>query len=170
MSIWYDYVQEQAPKYGLDPKLAAAVMRQESRGNPEALSPAGAIGLMQLMPATGRQVAREIQLPYSGLDTLTDREREVQRSNRLELQVADLNIDLARRQVDLTERDFYPRVNLQGNYARRGEDWDVGGGEGRGSGVRSGRARGGGRRSRRRRGRDRSRAEQGRRGSSSGRP
>ena len=35
-------------------------------------SRAGAIGLMQLMPATGRDVAKEIQLPYSGLDTLTD--------------------------------------------------------------------------------------------------
>jgi len=28
--------------------------------------------LMQLMPTTGRNVAKEIQLPYSGLDTLTD--------------------------------------------------------------------------------------------------
>ena len=35
-------------------------------------SRAGAVGLMQLMPATGRQVAREIQLPYAGLTTLTD--------------------------------------------------------------------------------------------------
>ena len=35
-------------------------------------SSAGAVGLMQLMPATGRQVAREIRLPYSGLATLTD--------------------------------------------------------------------------------------------------
>ena len=35
-------------------------------------SRAGAIGLMQLMPATGRQVAQEIKLAYSGLDTLTD--------------------------------------------------------------------------------------------------
>ena len=35
-------------------------------------SRAGAIGLMQLMPATGRKVAREIRLPYAGLNTLTD--------------------------------------------------------------------------------------------------
>ena len=35
-------------------------------------SSAGAIGLMQLMPSTGRKVARAIRLPYSGLDTLTD--------------------------------------------------------------------------------------------------
>ena len=52
------------------------------------------------------------------------------RSNRLELQVADLNIERAQRQVDLTEREFYPTINLQGNYARRGEEWDVSGGEG----------------------------------------
>lgn len=52
------------------------------------------------------------------------------RSNRLEILIAELNIDLAKRQVDLTERDFFPKVNLQGNYARRGEDWDVSGGEG----------------------------------------
>ena len=35
-------------------------------------SHAGAIGLMQLMPATGRQVARELRIPWSGLATLTD--------------------------------------------------------------------------------------------------
>jgi outer membrane protein TolC len=52
------------------------------------------------------------------------------RANRLELQVADLNIDLAQRQVDLSEKDFFPTINLQGNYARRGEEWDVSGGEG----------------------------------------
>ncbi len=35
-------------------------------------SSAGAVGLMQLMPATGRDVARDIRLPYRGLATLTD--------------------------------------------------------------------------------------------------
>ena len=35
-------------------------------------SSAGAIGLMQLLPETGRKVAREIKLPYFGLDTLTN--------------------------------------------------------------------------------------------------
>ena len=35
-------------------------------------SRAGAVGLMQLMPATGRQVAREVKIAYSGIDTLTD--------------------------------------------------------------------------------------------------
>ena len=51
---------------------ALGIARSESLFMRDVRSRAGAIGLMQLMPATGRQVAREIKLPYSGLDTLTD--------------------------------------------------------------------------------------------------
>ncbi len=51
---------------------AYGIARSESLFMRDARSSAGAIGLMQLMPATGRQVAREIKLPYSGLATLTN--------------------------------------------------------------------------------------------------
>ena len=51
---------------------AYGVARSESLFMPDIQSSAGAIGLMQLMPDTGKQVAREISLPYSGLSTLTD--------------------------------------------------------------------------------------------------
>ena len=51
---------------------ALGIARSESLFMRDVRSRAGAIGLMQLMPATGRQVARENKLSYAGLDTLTD--------------------------------------------------------------------------------------------------
>jgi len=41
-------------KRGDNMKLAASIMWQESRGNPNAVSKAGALGLMQVMPKTGK--------------------------------------------------------------------------------------------------------------------
>ena len=52
-------------------------------------SRAGAIGLMQLMPATGKQVARSINLPYSGLDTLTNPEVNIRLGTTYLGQMAD---------------------------------------------------------------------------------
>lgn len=48
-----------------EPALVLAVTRQESQFYPGAVSAAGALGLMQLMPATARTVARGLGLPYS---------------------------------------------------------------------------------------------------------
>ena len=50
--------------------------------------------------------------------------------NRLEVQVADLDIGIAEKQVRLTEKDYFPTVNLTGAYARTGDDWKAHGGEG----------------------------------------
>ena len=48
----------EARERGLDPFLVAALTRQESAFSPRALSPAGARGLMQVMPGTGRGLAQ----------------------------------------------------------------------------------------------------------------
>ena len=45
----------------LDPAWAYAIIRQESSFRAQARSPAGAVGLMQIMPATGREIARDLR-------------------------------------------------------------------------------------------------------------
>lgn len=49
---------------GAEIALILALSRQESSFNVSAISPAGAIGLMQLMPATANGVARALKIPY----------------------------------------------------------------------------------------------------------
>jgi len=56
---------------------AYGIARSESLFMRDIRSSAGAVGLMQLMPATGRDVAKEIKLPYSGLATLVDPESNI---------------------------------------------------------------------------------------------
>jgi len=51
-----------ARERGLEPALLAAVVLEESAFNPAAVSGAGAVGLLQLMPATGAELARKLGL------------------------------------------------------------------------------------------------------------
>ncbi|MDW7652308.1 MAG: lytic transglycosylase domain-containing protein [Bacillota bacterium] len=62
-----EIIEENAAEYGVDPLLVAAVIRVESKYDPDAVSPRGALGLMQLMPATAEWIA-----PQVGIDTLTE--------------------------------------------------------------------------------------------------
>ena len=51
-----DLIQEHSNRQSLRPELVRAVIQVESGFNPRALSPKGAMGLMQLMPATAREL------------------------------------------------------------------------------------------------------------------
>jgi soluble lytic murein transglycosylase len=64
--------QQFASSASIPPTWAYGVARSESLFMRDARSSAGAIGLMQLMPTTGKTVAKELNVPYSGLHTLTD--------------------------------------------------------------------------------------------------
>ncbi len=60
----------EVPQGPVDPAVALGLIRQESSFDSTAISPAGARGLMQLMPATAQRVARELgALPLRGLTT-----------------------------------------------------------------------------------------------------
>ncbi len=51
-----DYLLIEARKRGLDPRLLKAIMAAESEFNPKALSPKGAVGLMQILPTTAESM------------------------------------------------------------------------------------------------------------------
>ena len=59
-------VAEQAARHSLDPFLVTALIREESAFASRAVSSAGARGLMQLMPQTAEQVARQYHVPFPG--------------------------------------------------------------------------------------------------------
>jgi len=61
-----------AAEHELDPELILGVIFTESSFMIDAQSELGAVGLMQLMPATASQLARELEMEWRGDDLLTD--------------------------------------------------------------------------------------------------
>lgn len=62
---------------GLNPYLVAAIIREESQYDVRAVSRVGAIGLMQVMPATANQVAQRYHLPNVTREDLFDQETNI---------------------------------------------------------------------------------------------
>ncbi len=58
-------IRSAAASQGVDPMLVAGLIRQESAFQPRSVSRAKAIGLMQVLPGTGKRLARELRIPYS---------------------------------------------------------------------------------------------------------
>ena len=65
-------IVREAKIHNIDPNLVLAVIHIESRGNTFALSPVGAMGMMQIMPPTGEELATKLDIPWRGAQTLFD--------------------------------------------------------------------------------------------------
>ena len=69
ISDWDDHIRRYAADYGFDWRLIAAQMHQESRFDPDARSFAGALGLLQILPRTARQMEiYDLSDPVAGID------------------------------------------------------------------------------------------------------
>jgi soluble lytic murein transglycosylase len=73
-----EQVRARASHYTLDPALLYGLIRQESRFNPEATSPTGARGLMQVMPATATWLAKKLGVHHPSDKALGDPGTNVQ--------------------------------------------------------------------------------------------
>ena len=69
---YWGEVKRYSGEYGLNPFLVASLIRQESEFNPNAISHAQAIGLMQLLPKVGKNLAKEVRLKHFDTSMLLD--------------------------------------------------------------------------------------------------
>lgn len=72
-----EYLTQYGSQYDIDPLFALAVIRQESSFQPEVGSYAGAQGLMQIMPATGKSIAGQIGIQNYSRAMLLDPETSI---------------------------------------------------------------------------------------------
>jgi soluble lytic murein transglycosylase len=97
---------------GLDPYLVASLIRQESEFNPVAVSRANAVGLMQLLPRTGKLVAHQVAM---------------KRYNPSQLYTAPVNLELGTRyfrgMVDKFGGSFEQALAAYNAGSDRVEEW-----------------------------------------------
>ena len=115
---WADELRSSAKPYDLDPYLVAGLIRQESEFDPKAVSRAGAMGLMQVMPAVGRELARRLGVSGYSTSRLHDpgislrfgtfhfKEALDEFQNNLELTLAAYNAGASRAHAWATWGDF----------------------------------------------------------------
>jgi soluble lytic murein transglycosylase len=67
-----EYISQYSNKFDIDAQLVRSVIKKESNINPEIVSNKGAIGLMQIMPKTAREIAVQLNVSDYYSDMLKD--------------------------------------------------------------------------------------------------
>ena len=93
-----EWIMKESSKYGYDPLLLTALIINESSFYNWAQSNKGALGLMQVRPATGEAMAMEIRMKWKGKSTLHDPEANIALGayylNKMILRFGDLGLAL----------------------------------------------------------------------------
>lgn len=85
------YISSAAERYSLDPELIRAIIKVESGFNPNAVSAKGAMGLMQLMPETAKEL--KVAAPFEAEENIMGGSRYLRKL--LNLFEGDLQLGLA---------------------------------------------------------------------------
>lgn len=75
---YIDTIEKYSQKYDLDPAFVCAIIKTESNFKPEVTSHKGAMGLMQLMPATVDWAVEKIPIEDFSYDTIQEPETNIQ--------------------------------------------------------------------------------------------
>ena len=86
---WWNTIQTESAKNNLDPYLVASLIRQESEFDASAISYANAYGLMQLLPSTGKSMAREEGIAHFQTFQLLDPNMNIRLGTRYLRQMLD---------------------------------------------------------------------------------
>jgi soluble lytic murein transglycosylase len=86
-------------RYSLPPEMILAVIRIESAFDINALSNKGAVGLMQILPSTAQEIARDLRMEWSGEDLLRNPQANIEMGayylTKMISQFNDLSVALA---------------------------------------------------------------------------
>jgi soluble lytic murein transglycosylase len=104
-------ILDESRKYGFDPIFLMAVIRNESAFQPKVRGTSGEIGLMQLMPATGRELARRAKIKWHGKKTLESPEENVR--------IGAYYISVLREKLDSHGRLYLSAYNMGLKHLRR---------------------------------------------------